>query len=496
METDCFNCDRGLTHFSKALEVLLKSPQSYDRRIRGAEMDGQYNDFCSSFKIHRKLLFKNSSLKQETFTWDELKQCAQFDEYFIAEFHDNQVKVKCENDALQMKDKLKELCQSVSLDSPTLSLQLISLEKYEVKYRQLKEKYYVALKESWCERTDPEKFIPEDLGIASYLLCLWEEERKELGIDKLQSFVDLGCGNGLLVYLLHKEGHPGTGLDVRKRKIWDLFADIDLQENTIIPSVETTYSGYDWLIGNHSDELTPWIPVMSTLTSENTRFFVLPCCPFEFYSKFKRRNHKLGMYTDYLNYVEEVCRWTGFSVERDRLRIPSTKRVCFVGRKRNSVLKWSQLTQNIKEKLVTENSTFKPRDKIEKVRNCTQVDKTVLNQIVNIIVGVLLSKNGTSKEWNGGTSVPISSLVQKIPSDLLNLLKSECGGLQTLLRNHHYIFFVSKGCVRFRIPGKDNPVKKSNKVKTKLCWFYSNHPDGCPASEKDCLWIHPDNEAE
>ncbi|CAB4063843.1 TRM44 [Lepeophtheirus salmonis] len=422
METDCFNCDRGLTHFSKALEVLLKSPQSYDRRIRGAEMDGQYNDFCSSFKIHRKLLFKNSSLKQETFTWDELKQCAQFDEYFIAEFHDNQVKVKCENDALQMKDKLKELCQSVSLDSPTLSLQLISLEKYEVKYRQLKEKYYVALKESWCERTDPEKFIPEDLGIASYLLCLWEEERKELGIDKLQSFVDLGCGNGLLVYLLHKEGHPGTGLDVRKRKIWDLFADIDLQENTIIPSVETTYSGYDWLIGNHSDELTPWIPVMSTLTSENTRFFVLPCCPFEFYSKFKRRNHKLGMYTDYLNYVEEVCRWTGFSVERDRLRIPSTKR----------------------RKLVTENSTFKPRDKIEKVRNL---------------------KNGTSKEWNGGTSVPISSLVQKIPSDLLNLLKSECGGLQTLLRNHHYIFLCRK--VVFDLGSRGRIIQSKSLIKSK-----------------------------
>ena len=36
--------------------------------------------------------------------------------------------------------------------------------------------------------------------------------------------MDLGCGNGLLVYLLTKEGIPnGVGLDIRKRKIWNFF---------------------------------------------------------------------------------------------------------------------------------------------------------------------------------------------------------------------------------------------------------------------------------
>lgn len=35
---------------------------------------------------------------------------------------------------------------------------------------------------------------------------LWENEREREGLKKKQSFIDLGCGNGLLVYLLTKEG--------------------------------------------------------------------------------------------------------------------------------------------------------------------------------------------------------------------------------------------------------------------------------------------------
>ena len=35
---------------------------------------------------------------------------------------------------------------------------------------------------------------------------LWEEERAARELCQRQSFVDLGCGNGLLVYLLSCEG--------------------------------------------------------------------------------------------------------------------------------------------------------------------------------------------------------------------------------------------------------------------------------------------------
>ena len=34
------------------------------------------------------------------------------------------------------------------------------------------------------------------------------------------TFIDLGCGNGLLTYLLTSEGYQGYGIDIAERKIW------------------------------------------------------------------------------------------------------------------------------------------------------------------------------------------------------------------------------------------------------------------------------------
>ena len=41
--------------------------------------------------------------------------------------------------------------------------------------------------------------------------------------DRPVRFIDIGCGNGLLVYLLVKEGHIGKGIDIRRRNIWSRF---------------------------------------------------------------------------------------------------------------------------------------------------------------------------------------------------------------------------------------------------------------------------------
>lgn len=103
------------------------------------------------------------------------------------------------------------------------SLGLVSVERYTLLYNRLKEKYGTRMVNVWPENTDPAKFVYEDVAIATYLLLLWEKERLEKGMRELQSFVDLGCGNGLLVYILSSEGHRGTGIDLRRRKIWNLF---------------------------------------------------------------------------------------------------------------------------------------------------------------------------------------------------------------------------------------------------------------------------------
>ena len=58
----------------------------------------------------------------------------------------------------------------------------------------------------WPEQTDPRKFVFEDVAIAAYLMVLWEEEQRVTGSNRKQTFVDLGCGNGLLVHILAKEG--------------------------------------------------------------------------------------------------------------------------------------------------------------------------------------------------------------------------------------------------------------------------------------------------
>lgn len=100
------------------------------------------------------------------------------------------------------------------------TLSLIPIGKYSQVYQELKAKYKDMVK-VWPEVTDPKKFVYEDVAIAAYLLILWEEERAVRGETARQSFVDLGCGNGLLVHILSSEGVkcPGSLLTLG----WSVF---------------------------------------------------------------------------------------------------------------------------------------------------------------------------------------------------------------------------------------------------------------------------------
>ncbi|XP_078681926.1 putative tRNA (uracil-O(2)-)-methyltransferase [Branchiostoma floridae x Branchiostoma belcheri] len=246
--------------------------------------------------------------------------------------------------------------------------ELVPIDRYNVRYQQLKRKYGRRMIQIWPDvtTTDPEKFVYEDIAIATYLLLVWEEERMRLGLEEKQSFVDLGCGNGLLVYILAQEGHPGKGIDVRKRTTWDIYGpDTVLQEEPITPSDSCLFPDSDWLIGNHSDELTPWIPVIAARSSYTTRYFVLPCCPYDFHGRFARTHTATSHYRNYLDYIHSVGEACGFRVEEDSLRIPSTKRICQIGRTR---VYPEEETHKI-DKLISELISSRPREQSKNPHN-------------------------------------------------------------------------------------------------------------------------------
>lgn len=37
---------------------------------------------------------------------------------------------------------------------------------------------------------------------------------------------------------------------------------------------------------------------------------------------------------------------------------------------------------------------------------------------------------------------------------------------------------------------RGNDSDKGDFLKTTLCWFHDNHPDGCPKASADCLYAH------
>ena len=57
------------------------------------------------------------------------------------------------------------------------SLGLLDLEEYNNLYNSLKLKYGAEMVRIWPERTDPSKFVYEDVAIATYLLLLGSNEK-------------------------------------------------------------------------------------------------------------------------------------------------------------------------------------------------------------------------------------------------------------------------------------------------------------------------------
>jgi tRNASer (uridine44-2'-O)-methyltransferase len=223
--------------------------------------------------------------------------------------------------------------------------QIIPQKRFQDTYAHLKGKYAKPLIDNWVEQTPASKHVFEDLGIAAFLIELWtdmyggknrgvpsstnavsentenefEEEWRTKARQNFPGFVDIGCGNGLLVYILNQEGWDGWGFDARRRKTWDTFAptasfsldklkemllvpevlntnnDTDLE--TIVPGTDGTIEGMDvssprpathngifpsstFIISNHADELTAWTPMLAFLSE--SPFIAIPCCSHNF----------------------------------------------------------------------------------------------------------------------------------------------------------------------------------------------------------------------
>lgn len=275
--------------------------------------------------------------------------------------------------------------------------QIIAQKTFQDTYAYLKGKYAKELINGWVEQTPPEKHVFEDLGIAAFIIELWidmygpgsdsekkgtagpavddgvniieMEEKREQAKQNFPGFVDIGCGNGLLVYILNAEGWQGWGFDARKRKTWDTFppqyvdklkelllvpkilqTEEDTTDHTVAnapPSHNGVFEPRTFIISNHADELTPWTPLLAYLSS--SPFIAIPCCSHDFGGTRFRAPAQAKHLTSNPNEKEvkgkqpsayaSLCSWIchltesmGYKVEREFLRIPSTRNLAVLGR--------------------------------------------------------------------------------------------------------------------------------------------------------------------
>ncbi|KAF2404188.1 DUF1613-domain-containing protein [Trichodelitschia bisporula] len=262
-------------------------------------------------------------------------------------------------------------------------------------YTRLKGTYARRLIEGWVETTDPSKHVFEDLGIAAFLVEVWggvyaaprrpggegdEGRGKEGGGEErppFPGFVDIGCGNGLLVHILRSEGWEGWGFDARARKTWSALppsTSAHLKELLLVPRGGTPWHNglfppHTFLIANHADELTPWTPLLASLSA--SAFVAIPCCSHDLAGartrfsttsptastpspsiadplhsatspsadgpgpkagSLARKSKPPSAYAALTAYVASLSAELGFRVEKEMLRIPSTRNACVVGR--------------------------------------------------------------------------------------------------------------------------------------------------------------------
>lgn len=100
-----------------------------------------------------------------------------------------------------------------------------------------------------------------------FLICIFLKDKSSLKVDFHYLFKAIKFPKFDQIDDLQINGY---GIDLRQRKTWTRFVGTDLREKTLDPSKDLLRD-CDFLIGNHTDELTPWIPVMAA------RFLFIQC---------------------------------------------------------------------------------------------------------------------------------------------------------------------------------------------------------------------------
>ncbi|KAF8067973.1 DUF1613 domain-containing protein [Lyophyllum atratum] len=251
---------------------------------------------------------------------------------------------------------------------------LVPREPYQDLYLIMRERHKHLI-DTWQEVTDPLKHVFEDIGIATYLMLLWKDtyhipSETASASDPDQpwrswprppgGFLDFGCGNGLLTHILVQEGYEGRGIDLRARTSWSHYPQTT-QDHLHVHSFDPTASSPDpyfqpdmFLIGNHADELTPWVPVLSTIYSASG-YLSIPCCAWSFDAKYERSSTTMfpipspdfadtlnlggegsngSSYSMYRIWLASLSLHCGWEVECETLRIPSTRNWAIVGRRK------------------------------------------------------------------------------------------------------------------------------------------------------------------
>lgn len=156
------------------------------------------------------------------------------------------------------------------------------------------------------------------------------------------------------------------------------------------PAATPFFPHQSFLIGNHADELTPWMPLFANACGAS--FVNIPCCAHQLMGRFTRQNYKLppdllaslpqgqtadddargtgraqslvlpfyastsealhtGRYFYYQLYIAHLTLLAGYIPEREALRIPSTRNFGILGRRRTFAIDDLEAVQKEQERI-------------------------------------------------------------------------------------------------------------------------------------------------